>query len=142
MNIAKMNQIPCNVEVLNDAYSIVSFTIPTDCIRSFVLMFESLSSLMKNVQWKIKTDDKLIHSRNEKKQQAIDDRVNEYNSRTIETFKTYLNQGVDAREAFSLTVSAMGKQYAFSSYDNIKNVLTKNKLLKNTGFYKSRHKFD
>lgn len=142
MKITEIQNIPTDVQILNDAYAIVSFTIPTDAIRPFMFMFQSLSGLMQNVAWKVKTNESLIHSRNEKQKSAIEERQVDYEKAVIETYKNYINQGNTPRESLSMTTSALNNHYSFSSYDNVKKMLTKNKLLKNTGFYGSRHKFE
>lgn len=142
MQITQFDQIPTDVTVLNDEFSLISFTLPTDSIRPFMFMFQSLASLMQTVQWKHKTDLTLIQARNEKKQAAIDERVLNCNVLIIDTFKQLISEGKEPREALSLTIKKAQIDYGFASYDYCKKLLIKNKYVKNTGFYKSRHKID
>ncbi len=134
--------IPCEVKHIDTENVAITFVLPAAHINSFVLMLQSMAELFRGLGWKAKTNRDGIHLRTKENEAQIKDRNERYYKFVCDTFTDQLAKSKNAREALSLTVSLAIIDYPFSSYDIVKNCLSKNKLLKNTGYYKSRHKFD
>ena len=137
-----IENIPCQILSSNNGYSTISFTLPDVNVNAFVLLLTSLSSLFRGLGWKTKTNLDAIHERTAASKPFNDQRLLDYENAVVKTFADFIKKGEEPRAALSLTVSAVITQFEFSSFDNVKKCLTKNKLLKKTGFYKSRHKID
>lgn len=134
----QIETLPCDVRQVQEGLFSVTFTMPENQIKHFVAILNSLTGLFQNMNWKAKTNMDAIHIRNAAAQIEHDKILEQYEKYTLLTYQTFVDAGNSSREALSLTVSKVHERYAFSSYDNIKKCLTKNKLLKNTGFYKTR----
>jgi hypothetical protein len=115
----------------------ISFTVTVtdEQIRNFTEIF---SGFISNFLWKVKTDPDLIHERLEDDRERQEILSAEYQAFCIDTFNCYLAAGETARTALSLTVSTVFDRFPLSSFDQVKKILTKAKLLKNTGYYKKR----
>lgn len=133
-----LENIPCEVKYLSTGLCSVTFVMPEHQINGFVLMLSSLAGLFRGLGWKAKTNIDSIHQRNESKKIEHDKLIARFESDTVETFRALVESGVSPRESLSLTVSRIHCQYEFSSYEIVKNCLTKNKCLKKTGFYKEK----
>lgn len=140
MSISTIQNIPCKFENIDNNLCNVTFTMPVQYLNAFVLMLQSLSTLLKGVGWQAKCEIESNRSRSPERQAEIAQFQEHFESACCEMFTKYLNGGSSSREAFSLTVSMIKKDFPFSSYDIVKKCLTKNKLIKKTGFYASRHK--
>lgn len=136
----QLEKIPCEVKHITGGLCSVTFTMPENQINAFVLMLTSLSNLFRGLGWRAKTNLDAIHERNQLKEPQRQARLELYEKETCAMYKEYINKGNTPRESLSLTVSQISNRFEFSSYDIVKTCLTKNKLLKNTGFYASRHK--
>jgi hypothetical protein len=136
MNLQTIQNLPCNIKHIDQHNCLVTFTLPIDHVNAFVAMLSGMAGLFRGLAWKAKTNIDAIHERNLQKQKDIDALIAAYELVVCEMFKNYVNAGEQPRTAFSLTVSNIKKDFINSSYDNVKRVLTKNKLLKKTGFYK------
>jgi hypothetical protein len=141
-NTMVAERIPHKVDIIDPETSSVTFIIPAASVRAFVAVFSSFAELFRSVDWKQRTHPKAIAARNASRACEIDLHVEKYETAVISTYKEFLSQGNTPRESLSLTATKIGEHFVFSSYDMVKSCLQKNKLLKNTGFYKSRHKFD
>jgi len=142
MQLQTLETIPCDIRPSLDGNCQVTFTIPETEINAFVMMLNGLSSLFKSLAWKQKTNIDAIHMRNEAKAAQIEAYQREYETAVCETYSEYFKREQNSRVAFSLTVSKIKNRFENSSYDNVKKCLTKNKLLKKTGFYSSRYKIE
>lgn len=132
-----IEQTPCNVKYLQHDMCQVTFTIHQQDIQAFQLMFSSFATLFKNLAWKAKTNIHVIHQRIQENQSRTQTFIEEYENSVCCSFKD-LCQENEPRVAFSLLVSSIKEDYPNSSYDQCKQILTKHKLLKKTGFYKTR----
>lgn len=141
-SIASITRIPHEVKTIDAETVALTFYLPAASLNAFIMMFSCFADLFRGVAWKAKTNPKTIQIRNEAKQADIEKMTERYNAAVIKIFMQYIDKGNTARQAMSLTVSEVHKEFPFSSFDQVKNCLSKNKLLKNTGYYKSRHKFD
>lgn len=135
------DRIPHTVEIIDENTSSVTFILPSASIRAFIAVILSFADLFRAVEWKQKIHPHAIATRNDSRLENIDAHVEKYETAVISTYKEYLSQGNTPRESLSLTATKIGDHFAFSSFDMVKNCLSKNKLLKNTGYYKSRHKY-
>lgn len=142
MQLQTIQNIPCEVNPINEEFCTLTFTLPTQYINDFMMVFSSLSNLMHGIRWKIKTNEKLIKERIAKKKPEIDAINERYENDLCLLYQKHFETEQNPRVALSLTVSEINKTYPFSCYDICKKLLTKNKLLKKTGFYKSRAKFE
>ena len=142
MTLQQLETLPCEVINCNQGLATISITLPSDQINGFVALLTSLAVLFRGLGWKTKTNIEAIHERENLKSADRNERLLAFESVVCESFQEYLKKGNTPREALSLTVSSVHTQYEFSSYDIVKNCLSKNKLLKKTGFYKNRHKYD
>lgn len=140
MDIASIQNIPCSVDVVDDDLCNVTFTLPTSQIQAFIMMFSSITHLLRGIGWKVKTNDRLIEKRNKMKEAEILKFNQEFNSAVVTSFLSNMETCVSPREALSCTLSEINNRFEFASYDIIRNALIKNKLLKNTGFYKKPFK--
>jgi len=115
----------------------VSLTIEIDAIhvRSFLQMLDSLSDWFRIINNKAKVA--LSYTRLPDNQQKAAKYYDEYCSAVIDTFKQ-LRHGNDkpARELLSATARYIKDIYPNSSYDSVKQILTKSGELKKNGFYK------
>lgn len=141
-NSSIVSRIPHSVEVIDEETTSVTFVLPSCAAKGFIMMFMSFADLFRSVDWKQRMHPRGIQLRNEKKKPEIEEMAQRYENAVITTFKTYCDNGNTPRESLSLTVSKVHEHFPFSSYDMVKTCLSKNKMLKKTGFYKSRHKFD
>lgn len=140
MTINQIQNLPCRVDVDDSGLATISFTIPEEQASGFVALLTSLSVLFRGVHWKMKTNVSSIHRRQLEKLPEHLTRLAEFECCVEETFISYFKAGNTPRECLSLTASAVSKRFEFASYDIIKNVLTKKRLLKKTGYYKDiRH---
>lgn len=142
MNIQAIQNIPCEIKAVNADICSVTFTLPVTQINAFVLLMSSLTVMLRGLGWKVKTNNDLIHAKIKKDEPETVKFHQEYEEKVLTTYNDYINKGNTPRESLSLTVSYVAKLYPFSSFDIVKNCLSKNKMLKKTGFYKSRHKFE
>jgi hypothetical protein len=133
--LVKIEQTPCDIMYLPNDMCKVTFTIHQQDIYAFQLMFTSLGVLFKNLAWKAKTNIDAIHHRLAANAPKVQTRIEEYEKFVCDTFTDFCGHHTP-REAFSLTVSAVKQEYDCSSYDQCKQILTKHKKLKKTGFYK------
>lgn len=140
MNVHQLETIPCNIVSSSDGLATVTFTIPEEHINGFVAMLNSLATLFRGLGWKTKTNIDAIHQREDRRAPGREQRIQQFETSCVETFQSYIKKGDTPREAFSLTVSAIKYIYEFSSYEIVRNVLTKHKLLKKTGYYKNTSK--
>lgn len=140
MHLSQLENLPCKVDVEQSGLASVTFTLPEEQVTGFVAVLTSLSTLFRGVAWKTKTNNDSIHRRNLASLPERLNRIGEFEMCCEETFLSYLKNGDSPRECLSLTVSAVSSKFEFASYDIIKNVLTKKRLLKKTGYYKDiRH---
>jgi len=142
MNLQKLETIPCNIAAIGPGISNVTFTLPDEEVHSFVLMLTGLAGLFKSVSFKQKCDIDAVHMRIEQQKAEVEQYQQEYENAVCAMYAEFYKREQDSRLAFSLTVLKIKNKYPNSSYDIVKNCLTKNKLLKKTGFYKNRHKID
>lgn len=141
-NSSIINRIPHEVKVIDEETTSVTFILPSCAVKGFVMMFMCFADLFRSVDWKQRTHPKGIQLRNDKKRPEIEETIQRYENAVLSTFKTYCENGNTPRESLSLTVSKVSEHFPYSSYDMVKNCLSKNKMLKKTGFYKSRHKYE
>lgn len=141
MSPSQIENLPCQIVSCSDGLATITFTMPENQIDGFVALLSSLSILFRGLGWKTKTNIEAIHQREKLAQPERESRLLAFEKSVCDTFIDYVSKSSNPREALSLTVSAVGYVYEFSSYEIVKNLLTKNKLLKKTGFYKSKHKF-
>lgn len=142
MLINQIENIPCQVVPAGHGLATITFTLPEESINAFVALLTSLAGLFRGLGWKSKTNIDCIHERIEQKKPVVEALRLEYENAVISVYSDFLRKGETPRCALSLTASKIIEQYKFSSFDQVKNCLTKNKMLKKTGFYKSRHKFE
>lgn len=140
MELQTIENTNCKVEYLSNGYCSATFYIEERQINQFVAMMNGLTSLFRTLTWKAKTNDDLIHKHIAEKKTDHEKVILAFENDVCRLFQEYSEREQNSRLALSLTVSKIKIQYDFSSYDIVKNCLTKNKLLKKTGFYKSRHK--
>ena len=129
--------LPCRVVSSADGLTTLEITMPSHLINSFILLMQSLTGLFQSVSWKERSDPDGIMTREKKRLVDNETRIKAFEMSVLETFDSYIKKGDNPRAALSLTASAVKYVYEFSSYDIIKNILTKNKRLKNTGGYKN-----
>jgi hypothetical protein len=138
MTINQIESLPCSVQV-NSGLATITFTMPEENVNAFVALLSSLANLFRGLCWKTKTNIDAIHERINTTLEEREQRLKDYETCVADTFKTFLLNGISPKEALSRTIISVKEPYPFASYDNVKSCLTKNKLLKKTGFYKSRH---
>lgn len=110
-------------------------------LASFRELSESITRLFSQLKWGEHVSIENVHARIAQNQSAVDAHFVNYERDVCDTFIDLLESGNSPRESLSLTVSEMADNYPQSSYDNVKKILTKNKLIKNTGFYSTKHKY-
>lgn len=142
MLLNQIESIPCQVSCTGNGFATVTFTLPEENINGFVALLTSLASLFRGLGWKTKTNIDAIHARNKATESERNNRIQEFEDYVCLIFSDFAKTVNNPRECLSLTASRVHMKYDFSSYDIVKNCLSKNKLLKNTGFYKSRHKIE
>lgn len=142
MQLQSIDQIPCKVEYLDCGDCAVTFNISEKDVIGFVTMLNGLTGLFRSLNWKAKTNIDSIRSRLYVQKTEQEKLVICFENDACRMYTDFFEREQNSRLALSLTVSKIKNQYDFSSYDIIKNCLTKNKLLKKTGFYKSRHKIE
>ncbi|MBT1071620.1 hypothetical protein [Pelotalea chapellei] len=133
-----ISKLPCDVKMIESGLYSVTFIMPESQISPFVGILNSLTDLLQGLSWRVKTNIDGIHARNAVQQIKNDEILVEYEKHAVTVFQTLVNKGNSPRESLSMTVSKVHEKFPFSSFDSIKKILTKNKLLKNTGFYKSK----
>ncbi len=142
MELQNIENLPCKVEYINNGFCSVTFNIEESELNGFVLMLNGLSGLFRSLKWKSKINIDVIHANNEKKKEKQNEDMKHFENDVCKMYSELFIREQNSRVAFSLTVSKIKNQYAFSSYDIVKNCLTKNKYLKKTGFYSNRHKIE
>lgn len=138
----ELETVTSEIHSLNNGESAVTFYLPEEHIQAFVLLLNSLEGLFRGIAWKQKTDIDAIHARTRLQVAKVNERNKQYENDVCALFVDLIKQGNTPREALSLTASQIYETYEFSNYTIIKNCLTKNKLLKKTGFYSERHKYE
>lgn len=141
MQITDIETIPAEIHSQNNGNASVTFFLPEEHINAFILLLNSLESLFRGIAWKQKTDIDAIHARTDSQIAKVNERNEEYKNAVCRLFVEFVTAGNTPREALSLTVSQIYEDYSFSNYEIVRNCLTKNKLLKKTGFYAERHKY-
>lgn len=136
--IMTVDDVPYDVKPLQDGLCAVTFILRSDYIQTFAIFLSSMTGLMGRVAWKYKSNPELSAQRIAAQQDAVDASIEQYRECVLAVFNNFLEEGESPREALSLTVSRVSEQYPQSSFDNVKKILTKAKLLKNTGYYKRR----
>lgn len=136
--ITEINNIPCDFRHLDDNQCAVTFTLPADIIPAFVALMQSLASLFTGLAWKQKTNLEQVRQRIKASEPERMQYKQDYENKVCAIFNDYVEKGENPRTALSLTASAMHPEYPNSCFDTVKNCLTKNKLLKKTGFYKQK----
>lgn len=136
--ITEINNIPCEFKHLNNNQCAITFTLDSNIIPAFVALMQSLASLFTGLAWKQKTNLEQVRQRIKESEPERESYRQEYENTVCAIFNNYIEKGENPRVSLSLTISSVHSQYPNSSYDNVKNCLTKNKLLKKTGFYKQK----
>ncbi len=137
-----IENLPSTVSFCENGFATITITLPEEHVNGFVALLTSLASLFRGLCWKQKTNIEGIHARNKLKEEEKKQVLQAFEDDVCRTFKDYTKTSSNCREAVSLTASSIIQKYEFSSYDIVRNCLTKNKLLKKTGYYKSRHKIE
>ena len=115
----------------------VSLTLEIEAIhvKTFLTMLESLSDFFRIINNKAKVS--LAYTRSPDNQQKAARYYDEYCSAVIDTFKQLRHENdKPARELLSATARYIKDIYPNSSYDSVKQILTKSGELKKNGFYK------
>lgn len=140
-SITNLENLPCEYSYINDKTCKITFTLNPEILPAFVLIMQSMTGLFRGLVWRGKTNIDAIHERVNESAPVIEAKRNIYDRKTCAYFNQYIEDGKNPKESLSLTVEKLKKEYGYASYDNVKYCLSKNKLLKKTGFYKSRHKY-
>jgi hypothetical protein len=140
--LAAIESIPCEVKNVTADLVQVTFTLPACHINDFVMMLSSMTQLFRGLGWKAKTNRDGVLLRHAQREPEIAKRNEEYEKAVCDCFLKNIKRSETPREALSLTVSQIFQDYPFSSYDIVKNCLTRNKMLKKSGFYKARHNYE
>ena len=129
------NHFPFNVEPASNGK--VSLTIEIDSIhvRAFLQMLDSLGDFFRIINNKAKVA--LAYTHLPDNQEKAAKYYDEYCSAVVDTFKQ-LRRDNDkpARELLSATARYIKDIYPNSSYNSVKQILTKSGDLKKNGFYK------
>lgn len=133
-----LDEVPFEVKPMKDGMCCLTFMVSADYVQSFALFLSSMTGLMGRIAWKYKSNPELSLQRMESQRDLMDNYVQEYTDYVVEYFQRCVSGGEPPRTAMSLTVSAAVERFPQSTYDKVKQILTKAKLLKNTGFYKKR----
>jgi hypothetical protein len=115
----------------------VMLTIEIDAIhvRSFVQMLDSLGDFFRIINNKAKVA--LAYTRAPECREQAAKYHEQYCSAVVTTFKELSAESTDSpRELLSATVRYIKQKYPNSSYDSVKQILTKSGDLKKNGFYK------
>src|SRR5690349_7631664 len=103
MSLISMKSIPCGVRVLDQDNTEVIFTVPNDMVRPMKLFMESFMELFAGVAWKVKTDEKLIHIRNEENSKKAVSEFDKYSSYVISTYQQNILLSMTPDESFKQT---------------------------------------
>jgi hypothetical protein len=136
MTPQQLETLPCTVKLSDSGLADITFTLPQDQISGFICLLSSLVIMFRNLRWKTKIDIDSIHAREALKTPDRNERLLAFETAVCERYMKYVSNGCDAREAFSCTLSSVQDDFEFAKWDHVRNILTKNKLLKKTGYYK------
>ena len=123
-----------HVEPLGAGYVALTVEMPQENVESMLLFISSMADLCRSLN--TKTRNSGVQARIAQTTPAREQHALQFANDTIAAFDGFIERNTPPREALSLTVSLIHQQYPSSSYDIVKQILTKSKRLKKTGFYK------
>ena len=138
--LIRISSIPYEVKPVDKETVALTLVMPIANVNAIVMMLSCFYDLFKGLSWKAKTNPATLSARAKEIHAESRDITAEYENAVVKMYVQYIDKNNTPRESLSLTASKISETYDFSSFDMVKSCLTKNKLLKNTGFYKSRHK--
>ena len=128
------NHFPFNVEPANDGKVALTIEIEAIHVRAFLQMLDSLGDWFRIINNKAKVA--LAYTRLPDNQEKAAKYYDEYCSFVVETFKQLRHEkDIAPRELLSATARYIKDIYPNSSYDSVKQILTKSGELKKSGFY-------
>lgn len=126
---------PFNVSPADQGKVMLTIEIDAIHVRSFVQMLDSLGDFFRVINNKAKVA--LAYTRAPGCREEAVKYHDQYCSAVITTFKELSAESVDSpRELLSATARYIKDKYPNSSYDSVKQILTKSGDLKKNGFYK------
>lgn len=129
------NHFPFNVEPASNGKVSLTIEIEAIHVRAFLQMLDSLGDFFRIINNKAKVA--LAYTRLPDNQENAAKYYDEYCSTVIDTFKQLRHENdKPARELLSATARYIKDIYPNSSYDSVKQILTKSGELKKNGFYK------
>ena len=129
------NHFPHTVEPASNGKVSLTIEIEAIHVRSFLQMLDSLGDFFRIINNKAKVS--LAYTRLPDNQGKAARYYDEYCSSVIDTFKQLRHENdKPARELLSATARYIKDIYPNSSYDSVKQILTKSGELKKNGFYK------
>jgi len=138
MKLQQIESMICEVKSVENGMATITLCMPQEFVSGFVALLASLAGLFRGLGWKIKTNIDAIHQREQVRLQGAASRMAKFDESVMQSYGDFILKGYSPKDSIKLTVKAVSYVYEFSSYDIVKNILSKNKLLKNTGFYSSK----
>jgi hypothetical protein len=129
------NHFPHTVQPADNGKVLLSIEIEAIHVRAFLQMLESLGDFFRIINNKAKVA--LSYTRLPANQEKASKYYEEYCIAVIDTFKQLRHESdAPPRELLSATARYIKDIYPNSSYDSVKQILTKSGELKKSAFYK------
>ena len=132
------NKLPSTVKYVGNGVCDLTITLPEKQINNFLSFLESMGELIKGITWRAKNDIDSIHERIEQQRPEMEKNRKEFENAVCKTYQGFIDRGETPRAALSISVAYLKQRYEFSTFNDVNHILTHNKLLKKTGFYKNR----
>lgn len=129
------NHFPYEVQPAPNGKVALTLEIEAIHVRTFLQMLESLSDFFRIINGKAKVA--LSYQKLPATQERAAKYYDEFCSAVVDTFKQLRHEtDKSARELIPITLQYVKQTYPNSSYDIVKQILTKSGELKKSGFYK------
>lgn len=128
------NHFPFNVEPASDGKVFLTIEIDAIHVRAFLQMLDSLGDFFRIINNKAKVA--LAYTNLPQNQEKAAKYYDEYCAAVVDTFKQLRHvKDQPPRELLSATARYIKDSYPNSSYNSVKQILTKSGDLKKSGFY-------